>query len=92
MDNRLLAELAGEVMAILRSPVNPFEGVLEAPSSIVRLYQAHKHEMRELRPRRDEPLLALLRDTLDALYDGTSQLEWRSLEAAGISRTGHVAE
>lgn len=36
--------------------------------------------------------MALLRDTLGVLYDGTSQLEWYAIEAAGISRTGQVAE
>jgi hypothetical protein len=85
-DNELLAQLATDVVSILRSPINPFEGMLEAPTPIVRLYQAHKNAMSGLRAGRDEPLLALLRDTLGALYDGTSRLDWQAVGAAGVPR------
>ena len=41
-DIRHLTEFVSDVLSILRSPINPFEGMLEAPSPIVRLYQTHK--------------------------------------------------
>lgn len=86
-DTRHLAELVSDVLSILRSPINPFEGMLEAPSPIVRLYQTHKESMRDLRPHRDEALGLLLRDALAALYDGIGPLVWTTVEASGISRT-----
>lgn len=86
-DTRHLIELISEVLSIMRSPINPFEGMLEAPSPIVRLYQTHRESMKDLRPHRDEALKPLLRDALAALYNGIDPLAWTSVEATGISRT-----
>jgi hypothetical protein len=86
-DIRHLTEFVSEVLSILWSPINPFEGMLEAPSPIVRLYQTHKKSMRDLRPHRDEALEALLRDALAALYDGVGPLAWTALEVIGFCRT-----
>jgi hypothetical protein len=86
-DIRHLTEFVSDVLSILRSPINPFEGMLEAPSPIVRLYQTHKESMKDLRPHRDEALEALLRDALAALYDGVGPTTWPALEVIGISRT-----
>jgi hypothetical protein len=85
-DNRHLTEFVSDVLSILRSPINPFEGMLEAPSPIVRLYQTHKKSMRDLRPHRDEALGLLLRDALAALYNGIDPVAWTTAEATGISR------
>jgi len=84
---RHLAEFVSEVLSILRSPINPFEGMLEAPTPIVRLYQTHKESMRDLRPHRDEALGLLRRDALAALYNGIDPVAWPALEVIGISRT-----
>lgn len=73
--------------SITRSPINPFEGRLEAPSPIVRLYQTHKESMKDLRPHRDEALELLLRDALAALYNGIGPVAWTTVEATGTSRT-----
>ncbi len=85
LEHRALCDFVSEVVAILRSPVNPFDGMLEAPSPIVRLYQAHKISMRELRPHRDEALQALLRDALAALYDGAGPIARSAIDALGVS-------
>jgi len=82
-----LGQFVSDVLSILRSPINPFEGMLEAPSPIVQLYQTHKESMRDLRPHRDEALGLLLRDALAALYDGVVPATWPALEVIGISRT-----
>jgi hypothetical protein len=86
-DIRHLTEFVSDVLSILRSPINPFEGMLDAPSPIVRLYQTHKESMRDLRPHRDEALGLLLRDALAALYNGIDPVAWTTVEATGISRT-----
>ena len=49
-DNRQLGQFVSDVLSILRSPINPFEGMLEAPSPIVRLYQTHRESMSERVP------------------------------------------
>ena len=86
-DTRLLGQFVSEVLSILRSPINPFEGMLEAPSPIVRLYQAHKESLKDLRSHRYRALEPLLQDALAALYSGILPLAWATLEAAGIDRT-----
>jgi hypothetical protein len=86
-DTRFLAEFVSEVLSILQSRATPFEGMLEAPSPIIRLYQTHKESMKGLRPHRDAALELLLRDALAALYNGVDPLAWTAVEATGISRT-----
>lgn len=82
--NDLLGDFVNEVRDILLSPINPFEGMLEAPTPIVRLYQAHKDSMSELRPHRDGALMALLHDALAALYDGVDPIARSTLRAPAV--------
>jgi len=86
-DNRQLGQFVSDVLSILRSPINPFEGMLEAPSPIARLYQTHRESMSELRPHRDDALLSLLRDALAALYNGIVPIAWTTVEAIGTPRS-----
>ncbi len=84
---RHLARFVNEVLSILRAPINPFEGMLEAPSPIVRLYQAHKQSMKDLRTHRDEALEPLLRAALAGLYNSIGPIAWTTVEATDIART-----
>lgn len=86
-DTRHLGQFVSDVLSIMRSPINPFEGMLEAPSPIIRLYQTHKESMKDLRPHRDEALGLLLRDALAALYNGIGPVAWTTFEATGNPRT-----
>jgi len=86
-DVRHLTQFVNEVLSILRSPINPFEGMLEAPSPIVRLYQTHKQSMKDLRPNRDKALEPLLQDALAALYNSIGPIAWTTVEDTDISRT-----
>ena len=85
-DTRRLGQFVSEVLSILRSPINPFEGMLEAPSPIVRLYQAHRETVKDLQSQRYQALEPLLRDALTVLYGGILPIAWATLEAAGIPR------
>lgn len=85
-DVRQLGHFVIDVLSILRSPINRFEGMLEAPSPIVRLYQAHRQSMTDLRPRREGALQSPFQDARAALYDGIAPIVWTIVEATGIIR------
>jgi len=67
-------------------PATPFEGMLEAPRSVIDVYQAHKRNLNELVEMRSRVLGAVLRDLATTVIEQLQGTTWRELEAHGAVR------
>lgn len=85
VDNALfrLLKSAGE---FVNMPTSPFDGMLEAPESVIAVYQGHHEALMELAKRRDAVLGALLNDVAGRVLTQLPRLSWAELEAFGAVR------
>lgn len=67
-------------------PASPFEGMLEAPTSVIEVYQAHKRELAELVEVRSTVLGAVLEDLAARVIEQLQGTTWSELEAQGAVR------
>lgn len=67
----------------LHQAITPFQGMLEAPRSIIEVYQTHSRALRDLGVARDKVLTAVLEDLAARVMDHLQGVSWRDLEKLG---------
>ena len=67
-------------------PASPFEGMVEAPRSVIDVYQAHKQDLSESVELREQVLGAVLEDLAALVIEQLRGTTWRHLEAHGAVR------
>ena len=79
-----LGDLLHHAVQLRRQQLDPFAGYLEAPESIIRLYQDHGASLRDLDTHRSEAFAPLLSDAATAFYRAHgAPVIWGALIAHG---------
>lgn len=80
---RPLFETMKNTATHLHQTITPFQGMLEAPRSIIEVYQTHSRALRDLVVARDKVLTAVLEDLAARVMDDLQGVSWRDLETLG---------
>lgn len=83
---RPLFETMKDTAMHLRRTITPFQGMLEAPSSVSEVYQKHGRALRELVIARDEVLTGVLDDLAARVIESLQGVTWKDLEKLGAVR------
>jgi len=81
--DRPLFETMKNTARHLHQTITPFQGMLEAPRSIIEVYQTHSRALRDLVVARDKVLTAVLEDLAARVMDHLQGVSWRDLETLG---------
>ena len=84
--DHLLLEIFKSAAKFRHQAITPFQGMLEAPSEIIAVYQTHKAALRNLTSAHSEVMTAVLNDLATTVMDQLQGTNWPELEQLGVDQ------